>query len=250
MSSLEAVFWDVDGTIADTEMQGHRKAFNNAFRLHGLNWLWDETQYQNLLRIPGGVNRIEYFCNKQDLDVDILKIRNIHKTKTDEYQKILHTGKIKIRTGVMRLIEELNKKNVKQYIVTTGQKLSLESLLQNLFDSDDLPFVDFVTGTDVNYQKPHPEPYLKALSIADVNPSAVVVIEDSVVGLTSSHNAGLPCLITLTEWNTDKISQFSNAQSIVDRIGDYESLTTVIRGPAVTSFVDHSYLTKLINTND
>ena len=53
MASLRAVFWDVDGTLADTEMDGHRPAFNAAFAELKLPFLWDEDLYAQLLAIPG-----------------------------------------------------------------------------------------------------------------------------------------------------------------------------------------------------
>jgi phosphoglycolate phosphatase-like HAD superfamily hydrolase len=58
MSSLKAVLWDVDGTLAETERDGHRVAFNQAFAEHGLPWQWDEARYGDLLRITGGRERL------------------------------------------------------------------------------------------------------------------------------------------------------------------------------------------------
>ena len=49
MHKLKAVFWDVDGTIADTELCGHRVAFNLAFKDFGLDWNRNDSQY--LVRI-------------------------------------------------------------------------------------------------------------------------------------------------------------------------------------------------------
>ena len=54
MNKLKAVFWDVDGTIADTEMCGHRVAFNLAFKDFDLDWNWNENKYLDLLKISGG----------------------------------------------------------------------------------------------------------------------------------------------------------------------------------------------------
>jgi len=52
--SLEAVIFDVDGTIADTERHGHRVAFNLAFERSGLPYRWGEEDYGRLLETPGG----------------------------------------------------------------------------------------------------------------------------------------------------------------------------------------------------
>ena len=50
MTYLEGVYWDLDGTIANTELEAHLPAFNNAFNDLGINWNWDTNKYINLLR--------------------------------------------------------------------------------------------------------------------------------------------------------------------------------------------------------
>ena len=69
MNKLSAVFWDVDGTIADTELCGHRVAFNLAFKDFDLDWYWNENQYIDLLKISGGLNRIIYFRDEINSDL-------------------------------------------------------------------------------------------------------------------------------------------------------------------------------------
>ena len=68
MSNLKAVFWDVDGTLADTELSGHRIAFNHAFEVFNLNWYWRPSEYVELLKIQGGFNRIKYYVKSQRID--------------------------------------------------------------------------------------------------------------------------------------------------------------------------------------
>ena len=53
MTYLEGVYWDLDGTIANTELEAHLPAFNNAFNDLGINWNWDANKYINLLKING-----------------------------------------------------------------------------------------------------------------------------------------------------------------------------------------------------
>ena len=54
MTYLEGVYWDLDGTIANTELEAHLPAFNNAFKDLGINWNWDTNKYIKLLKINGG----------------------------------------------------------------------------------------------------------------------------------------------------------------------------------------------------
>ena len=61
MSALKAVIFDVDGTMADTERDGHRVAFNRAFTDNGLDWHWDPLLYGELLAVTGGKERIRYY---------------------------------------------------------------------------------------------------------------------------------------------------------------------------------------------
>ena len=61
MSFLKGVYWDLDGTIANTELEAHLPAFNHAFEDFGLDWYWDTANYIDLLKINGGKNRICYY---------------------------------------------------------------------------------------------------------------------------------------------------------------------------------------------
>ena len=129
MNDLKAVFWDVDGTIADTELYGHRIAFNLAFNDYGLDWDWDEQKYLGLLKVSGGLNRIMHYRKetKSELtDDDCIKIQH---RKRFHYKQLIHSGKIKIREGVHRLIQELASFDIDQFIVTTSGRDSLEPIL-------------------------------------------------------------------------------------------------------------------------
>ena len=71
MTYLEGVYWDLDGTIANTELEAHLPAFNNAFNDLGINWNWDTNKYLKLLKIMGAkigllitLNQIMKICQK------------------------------------------------------------------------------------------------------------------------------------------------------------------------------------------
>jgi len=61
-ATLEAVIFDVDGTLADTERDGHRVAFNRAFDEFGIDWYWSEPEYGELLAVTGGKERIRRYA--------------------------------------------------------------------------------------------------------------------------------------------------------------------------------------------
>jgi len=105
---LEGVYWDLDGTIANTELEAHLPAFNNAFNDLGINWNWDTNKYIKLLKINGGKNRIAYYAKSNDDDFSEDLILKIHETKQFHYLEIIKKNCVSFKTGVFRLINELN----------------------------------------------------------------------------------------------------------------------------------------------
>ena len=55
---LKALLWDVDGTLAETERDGHRVAFNKTFGYFGFEWRWSVERYGELLKVAGGRERM------------------------------------------------------------------------------------------------------------------------------------------------------------------------------------------------
>ena len=89
--TLQALIFDVDGTLADTE-SAHRAAFNHAFAEMGMDWAWDEALYTELLDISGGKERILHYWKtvQPDLrEVDAMAladtINRLHEIKTAAY---------------------------------------------------------------------------------------------------------------------------------------------------------------------
>ena len=58
VNSLEAILFDCDGVLADTERDGHRISFNIAFDENGIKESWDEQRYGKLLEVGGGKERM------------------------------------------------------------------------------------------------------------------------------------------------------------------------------------------------
>ena len=106
-----ALIFDVDGTLADTERDGHRVAFNRAFGEAGLDWDWSVDLYGRLLSVTGGKERIQYFLDEfhrsfrrpEDLNGFIA---DLHRSKTRHYMAMMAEGAIPLRPGVRRLLEE------------------------------------------------------------------------------------------------------------------------------------------------
>ena len=85
MTCLEGVYWDLDGTIANTEFEAHLPAFNSAFNDLGIDWSWDINTYIKLLKINGGKNTIAYYAKSINDDFSEDLILKIHETKQFHY---------------------------------------------------------------------------------------------------------------------------------------------------------------------
>tara|TARA_B100000579_G_scaffold228787_1_gene187312 strand:- start:887 stop:1633 length:747 start_codon:yes stop_codon:yes gene_type:complete len=248
MHKLKAVFWDVDGTIADTELCGHRVAFNMAFRDFDLDWNWSENQYLDLLKISGGFNRIIHFRNEIYSELSDNNCSQIQSRKRFHYKNLIQAGKIKVRDGVLRLINELSTFDVEQFIVTTSGKESLEPFLNTSLLSHLDHFSGMVTYEDVSNHKPFPDAYKLALKLSKQSEVNCLAIEDSMIGVEAASAANLNCLLTLPPWlsSTQKFSNEANA--CVNSLGNEDNPSKIIYGKDLTGKnVNVEYLTKIIN---
>ena len=248
MNRLSAVFWDVDGTIADTELCGHRVAFNLAFNDFDLDWDWDNNKYLELLKISGGLNRIIHYRNEIHSDISNEKCSMIQSRKRFHYKKLIRSGKIKVRQGVRRLMTELADLNIEQIIVTTSGRESLEPFLNSSLHSYLEFFSQIITFEDVKKHKPSPDAYDMAVLLSNKSNKNCIVIEDSIIGVEAAKAANLSCLLTLPPWSAsiDNIPRIANA--CVDCLGNENNQSKLIYGKQLNKkFVDAAYLTNIIN---
>ena len=131
---LEALIFDVDGTLADNERDGHRVAFNLAFREAGLDWEWDVSTYDVLLEVFGGKERIRHFIERSrptfDAPADLDEwIRELHGRKTYHYTELLKSGAIPLRSGVERLLREARAEGLRLAVASTTTPQNITALL-------------------------------------------------------------------------------------------------------------------------
>ena len=156
MTYLEGVYWDLDGTIANTELEAHLPAFNYAFNDFNLNWNWDISTYLNLLKINGGKNRISYYSKLINNSMNNQEIKKIHERKQYHYiNYVKKNNVISLKMGVNRLIRELHKKKVRQFIVTSSSKKQAKLIINQLFKEFN-PFEFIISSDDVKFHKPNP----------------------------------------------------------------------------------------------
>ena len=241
MNYLEGVYWDLDGTIANTELEAHLPAFNYAFNDIGIDWNWDANKYIQLLRINGGKNRIAYYAESNNDDFSEDLILKIHEKKQFHYLEIIKKNCVNFKTGVFRLINELHRKKVRQFIVTSSSRNQVDLLVEYLFNGFN-PFEFIISSEDVELKKPNPLPYLKAIKLSGIKKNNSIVFEDSNPGLKSSLAANLPTIFVPSNIPI-ALEKNIKLDCILDSLGDENNVANVIKGPKLKkSYVDYSFL--------
>jgi len=238
---LEGVYWDLDGTIANTELEAHLPAFNHAFNDFGLDWNWDTNKYIQLLRINGGKNRIAYYAESKNYSLSDDLIIKIHEKKQFHYLELIKKNCVNLKTGVFRLINELHRKKIRQFIVTSSSRVQVDLLVEYLFNGFN-PFEFIISSEDVELKKPNPLPYLKAIQSSGINKNNSIVFEDSNTGLKSSLAANLPTIFVHSNIPIF-LEEDIKLDCILDSLGDENNVANVIKGPKLKkSYVDYSFL--------
>jgi len=234
MSELKALIFDVDGTLADTEKDGHRVAFNRAFEKAGLDWSWSVELYGQLLKVTGGKERIRHYLddyNREFTRPDNLDefIAGLHKSKTAFYTQMLSEGVIPLRQGVRRLILEAKEAGMRMAIATTTTPANVSALLVHALDSDAESWFEVIAAGDiVPAKKPAADIYLYTLKEMGLQADECLAFEDSHNGVLSSIGAELPTIITVNEYTLDH--DFSGASIVLDNMGEPERGFNVLSG--------------------
>jgi len=222
---LEALIFDLDGTLADTE-ETHRQAFNAAFMKFELGWDWDPRRYAQLLRISGGKERLVHYVETLGLAPNerarILElVPALHRTKTRIYTELLEQGRRPFRPGVAKLLQAASDAGLKLAIASTTTSANIDALLRaNLGQAPHPAFSVIACGDQVRAKKPAPDIYNLALASLRLSAPQCIAFEDSVNGLRSARAAGLVTVVTPSRWNADE--DFSDADRVLESLEDID----------------------------
>lgn len=245
--ALEALLFDVDGTLADTERDGHRPAFNLAFAEHGLSWDWDVALYGQLLAVTGGKERIRYYADRflapasLPADFDAL-VAQLHQAKTRHYTRMLSEGAIPLRPGVRRLLQEARAEGLRLAVVTTTTPENVTALLEHSLAPDAASWFEVIAAGDiVPAKKPAPDIYHWALKEMNLKPEQCLAFEDSAHGLAASLGAGVRTLVTINGYTVDH--DFAGALAVLSDLGEPEAPLRHLQGmPVARGHVDLAQL--------
>jgi HAD superfamily hydrolase (TIGR01509 family) len=223
--SCDALIFDVDGTLADTE-ELHRQAFNEAFFACGIDWRWGPALYAELLQITGGKERIANYLSRQQVPAAerarlLRLIPQVHAAKTRLYQELVALGHLRPRAGVMRLMKEARAAGLKLAIASTTSPQNVESLLTSAFGRDAPRWFSVIaTGDVVARKKPAPDIYNLALERLGLESNKAIAFEDSAIGARSAKAAGLFTVVTPSLWTIGQ--DFGDADLVLTSLADPE----------------------------
>ena len=248
--TLHALLFDVDGTLADTERDGHRPAFNQAFSDAGLDWYWDVALYGKLLAVTGGKERMKHYIDhfrpdyrKPDNFEEM--VAELHKVKTRHYSALAARGGIPLRPGVKRLLIEARAAGLRLAIATTTTPENVTVLLEYSLGSGTHDWFEVIAAGDiVPSKKPAPDIYHYALEKMGLAAAECLAFEDSENGLRASLGAGLKTLVTVNDYTLDH--DFTGAAVVLSDLGDLGAPNRRLAGADLGQpIVDVAYLRAL-----
>ena len=235
MALLRALIFDVDGTLAETERDGHRVAFNRAFAQAGLDWDWSVPLYKELLAVAGGKERIQFYCDRYQPTFKFPANRSgwiaqLHAAKSHDYQQILREGLIPLRPGVRRLIQAAREEGIRLAIATTSRLDNVIALLETALEAASPSWFDVIAAGDiVPAKKPAPDIYHYVLQTLGLDPAECLALEDSNQGLRAATAAGLKTVITTNHYTQEQ--DFTNATLILNHLEElnrpYEMMDSI-----------------------
>lgn len=234
--ALQALLFDVDGTLADTERDGHRVAFNQAFAEAGLDWDWSVELYGKLLTVTGGKERIRYYLDHYNIEFKPPEaldefIIGLHQSKTRHYTELLNTGAIPLRPGVLRILTEARAAGLRLAIATTTTPANVSALLKNTLGDDGESWFEIIAAGDiVPAKKPAADIYTYVMNAMNIRADECIALEDSENGIKSSIGADLKTIITINEYT--RAHDFRDAVIVLDCFGEPDQPFTVIAGDA------------------
>ena len=216
---MKAILLGSIGTVADTSHM-QLAAFNQAFKIHDLSWIWSPNEYSKMLKVSGGANRIQQYANSMGEEVNAAQI---HLTKTQIFQSTLSSEGVSLRQGISAVLDYALTKSIMLGFVTTTTHGNVSEILKAT-DVDPKIFDVVTTNVNVGKPKPHPDAYNTALNKLGLLPNQAIAVEDNLDGYNSAINAKLKCVAFPSSMQHEEafaqITQVTSdvAQSVIDAV--------------------------------
>ena len=214
---MQALIFDCDGVLVDTERDGHRVAFNQAFAALGIDRIWSVERYRELLHTAGGKERMTRDFNEAgwpvaEADRKAL-IQSLHLRKTDLFMELIAAGSLPLRPGVARLVDAAIAAGLPVAVCSTSNERAVQAVIDTMLGAARARHITLFAGDMVAAKKPDPAIYTLAATTLNLDPAACVVIEDSHIGLSAARAAGMHCIVTKSAYTEHE--DFTGADRVV-----------------------------------
>lgn len=232
--TLKAIIFNVGDTIAETA-DVKRAAFNQAFAEYGLDWVWGRAAFAQVLAnaLPGA--EVEFFALLRHPDCFNRLERNglldlIPKRQQAIYLNLLEAGAAPLRPGVARLMAEVVASGVRLAVCSIEPRAEFETLLFNRFG---LEMFDALAGSvaaeDLQGASPV-QAYRAVRNQLALQPSDIMVIENSVSGVAAAASLGMNVIATPSLYTIGE--HFVGARLVLSDLGHPAAPFAVIAGDA------------------
>lgn len=184
MKKYDVVLFDLDGTLTDT-LTDLTNSVNYALKEFG----FPERSLEEIRSFVGnGVRKLIYRSVPENTGDEISeKCLDAFKA----YYKDHSCVETKPYDGIVPMLEELKKRNIKTAVVTNKMHEAAADIVKLFFDG----LIDFTVGQiDGVAQKPAPDGIFLALEKLGVSKENAIYVGDSEVDCVTAHNAGIPCI--------------------------------------------------------
>lgn len=235
--NVDALLFDCDGVLAETERDGHRVTFNKAFAAKGLSNVWSVEEYGERLATGGGKERMTKYFNDVGWPVNVAEgdrkefIKDLHKRKTELFTVIVENGEVPLRPNIDKLIDEALANGLKVGVCSTSNEVAVTAIVRKNLGEERLSKMTIFAGDVVEKKKPAPDIYLLAAKTFGLDPSRCWVVEDSAIGLKAAKAAGMNCIVTKSYYT--KNEAFDGADIIVD------DLSKGLDGPITLTYLNY-----------
>lgn len=221
---MQALIFDCDGVLVDTERDGHRVAFNRAFARMGLDTEWSEERYGVLLGTAGGKERMRVHFDEVGWPVAERKrddfILDLHKLKTAIFMELIDSGALPLRPGVAEKVDAAIGDGCKLAVCSTSNERAVQAVVDILLGPERARHMPVFAGDMVAAKKPDPAVYLLAKDRMDLSPGQCLVVEDSAIGLRAALAAGMRCIVTKSTYTAGE--NFTGAREVLNDLSEID----------------------------
>jgi len=222
LKDWEAVFFDLDGLLVDTEGI-HVRAYEEVGRYLGIELTAD---YLNTFIGAPTTENIKRIM--ADYNIPAERYEQILKIRYDRYAELVGKIPLSPMDGAVECVMRAKEKGYRTGLVTSSIREHSVAVLDNITRHSDFKiditdyFDTMVFGDDIPRQKPEPDIYREVINRLKIEPDVAVALEDSEAGVTAAKTAGVH-VIAVPCHNT-RAQDFARADKIVESLQDILSL--------------------------